>query len=99
MLGTQDSRFRPSKGFQIPESGKFWLAESGIQQICVLESGILSFGTRNVHLKESGIQVTLTKNVESSTWNPESIAWNPESKTVLDSLTCCKTSAFVKTTS
>ena len=38
-------------------------------------------------LLESGIQVPLTKNPESSTWNLQSMAWNPESKTVLDSLT------------
>ena len=27
-----------SKGFQISESGKFWLVESGIQQIFLVES-------------------------------------------------------------
>ena len=32
---------------------------------------------------ESGIQVPLTKNQESSTWFPESTTWNSESKTVL----------------
>ena len=50
---------RPSKGFQIPESGKFWLVESEIQQIIVVESGILGFGIRNIHLKESGIPLTI----------------------------------------
>ena len=34
----------------------------------------------------SRIQVPLTKNLESSTWNLQYTAWNPESKTVLDSL-------------
>ena len=87
---------RLSKGFQIPETGKFWLVESGIQQVFVVESGILGFGTQNIHPEshkrlESGIQVPLTKNPESSSWNPESIAWNPESESVLDSLTCCNT--------
>ena len=36
---------------------------------------------------ESGIQVQLINNPESSTWNPESMAWIPEFKTVLGSLT------------
>ena len=36
---------------------------------------------------ESEIQVLLTRNLESSSWNPESIAWNPKFMTVLDSLT------------
>ena len=40
-----------SKGFRIPELGKFWLVESGIQQISVVESGILGLGIRNIHLK------------------------------------------------
>ena len=35
---------------------------------------------------ESGIQVPLKKNAESSSLNPESTAWNPESKSALDSL-------------
>ena len=30
-----------------------------------------------IQLKESGIQVLLTKNSESSTWSPESTVWNP----------------------
>ena len=29
---------------------------------------------------ESGSQVPLAKNPESSTWSPESMAWNPEYK-------------------
>ena len=38
-----------------------------------------------MQLKESGIQVPLTKNLKlAGTWNPESTVWNPESKTVLD---------------
>ena len=36
---------------------------------------------------ESGIQISLIKNPESSAWNPESTLWNPESKTVLVYLT------------
>ena len=36
---------------------------------------------------ESGIQVQLINNPESSTWNPESMAWIPEFKSVLGSLT------------
>ena len=54
-----------------------------------------SLTLESMQLKESGsykrlesrIQVPLTKNPESSTWNLESTAWNPESKTVLDSVT------------
>ena len=60
----------------IPESGKFLLAESGIQENSVLvKSGI--------QLKEFGIPLT------TGIQNPRStdIYWNPESKTVLDSLT------------
>ena len=30
------------------------------------------------------MQVSLSENLESSTWNPKSTAWNPECKTVLD---------------
>ena len=72
--------FLPSLGnfcFLNADSGKrkFWKnAESW-----ALES--------RIQLKESGIQVPLTKNPENRTWNPESTAWNPESKTVLDFLT------------
>ena len=40
-----------------------------------------------MHLKESGIQVPVTKNLESSTRNPDFTAWNPESGTFLDSFT------------
>ena len=46
-----------------------------------------SWALESMHLKESGsyerlesrIQVPVTKNQESSTWNRESIEWNPES--------------------
>ena len=44
-------------GIRIPESGKFFLVESGMQQIFGVESGM--------QLKESGIQVPLTNNPES----------------------------------
>ena len=37
-----------------------------------------------IQLKESIIQVPLTKNPESSTWNPEATTWNPEYKTRSD---------------
>ena len=38
-----------------------------------------------MQLKESGIQVPLTKNLKmAGTWNRESTVWKPESKTVLD---------------
>ena len=37
-----------------------------------------------IQLKNSGIQIPLTKNPESSTWNSEFTAWNPCSKTVLN---------------
>ena len=66
------------KGIQISESWKYLL----------VESGILSFGIRNIQLKESELPLTIGIRKPSSTnWNPESRAWNPESKTVLDSLT------------
>ena len=61
-----------------------------IQEIWVVESGILDFGSRNLESHqglESGIKVPLTKYPESSTWNPESTVWNPKSKTVLYFLT------------
>ena len=68
----------PCKGIQISESWIFLL----------VESGILSFGIRNIQLKESEFPLTIGIRKPSSTnWNPESRAWNPESKTVLDSLT------------
>ena len=35
------------KGNRIPESGKYLLEESGIQEILQVESGILDFGIRN----------------------------------------------------
>ena len=47
--------------------------DSGIQQILAVESGILGSRIRN------NVQISRTKNPESSTWNPES--------NVLDSLT------------
>ena len=53
--------------------------DSGIREIFCQwnpESRALESG---IQLKESGIQVALTK-------DPESTAWNPESKTVLDFL-------------
>ena len=43
--------FGPRKGIRIPESGKFLLVESGIQQIFAVESGI--------QLNESGIPLTI----------------------------------------
>ena len=60
-----------------------WALESGIQ---LKESGI--------HRRlVSGIQVSWTKNPESSTGSQESTAWNPESKTLLDFLTRVETNA------
>ena len=68
---------RPMKGIRIPETaGNFCLWH--------LESWALESGRQ---LKESGIQISLIKNPESSAWNPESTLWNPESKTVLVYLT------------
>ena len=50
---------------------------------------------------ESGIQVPMMKNLESSSWNTESKEWDPESKTVLEPLhgaiLCCVTLLTVKT--
>ena len=46
-----DLLFGPRKGIRIPESGKFLLVESGIQQSCAVESGI--------QLNESGIPLTI----------------------------------------
>ena len=66
------------KGIRIPESGKFF----------IVESGILGFGIGNTAqgignaTNESGIQVPLTKSR-----NPVPGIRNPESKTVLDSFT------------
>ena len=64
-----------SKGFRIPESGKFWPVESGIQQIFVVESGILGFGIRSLHLKESVIPLTL-RGIRNSrlSWIPLHVA-------------------------
>ena len=42
--------------------------------------------SQELHLKESGIQVLLTKSPKSSSWNPGSMARNPESKNVLNFL-------------
>ena len=54
---------RPCKLFQILESGTFLL----------VESGILDFGIRIsvLGIRNPRIQVPLTKNPQSSTWNPE----------------------------
>ena len=55
------------------ESVRFLLVGFGIQQSFAVESGILGL--------ESGIQVPLTVNPESSTRNPESckiVLWIPE---------------------
>ena len=41
---------------------------------------------------ESGIQVPLAKNPESSTWSPESMAWNPEYKMTFYPLMCMERS-------
>ena len=83
--------FFPRKGIGIPDSGKFLLLECEDPEIFLVESGILGFGIR-IPFKETGIQVTLTRNPESSIWIPESsseihTAWIPESKSVLDYLT------------
>ena len=65
-------------GIQIPESEKFLLAESEIQdwgvkkqESCARESGIPI---------TIGIQVPLKNNLESSTWNPESGIHSVESR-------------------
>ena len=41
----------PYKGISIPESGKFWLVELGIQEFLAWNPGILQFG---IQLKETG---------------------------------------------
>ena len=56
------SCFAPFKGIGIPESRKFLPVESGILEILLVESGILSLGIRNTAV---GIQ-NLTNN-----WNSE----------------------------
>ena len=77
------------KGIRIPESAKFFLVESWIQQMFAVESGIpLMIGiwnpTNDSNLEphwwlESGIQVPPTRIPESSTRNPQSLAWtDPE---------------------
>ena len=58
----------------IPEYGSLW----GNEQIFAVESVILGFEIRNSAQGiqnptiETGIQVSLTKNLEFSNWNPES---------------------------
>ena len=83
-------------GIRIPESGKFLLVESEMEENLHVESGILGFGVRNT-AEEFGIPLaTGIQNASSANkgWNlvsgirnPESMTWNPESETVLDSLT------------
>ena len=46
-----DLLFAPRKGIRIPESGKFLIVESGIQQILAVEP--------RIQLKESGIPLTI----------------------------------------
>ena len=73
-------------------------ADSGIREIFLLWNPQFWALQCRIQLKEYLIaptigicnQVSLTKNPVSSTWNPESTAGNPESKTVLDSLTLCR---------
>ena len=79
-------RWASCKEIRIPKYVKFVLVQCEIQQICTVETEMLGLES-GIQLKESGIQVPLTKNPESSIWNPESMAWKPESKTVLDSFT------------
>ena len=64
----------------------FLFVKSGIRE--KFACGIRDPGLWNpeLHLKESGIQVLLTKSPKSSSWNPGSMARNPESKTVLNFL-------------
>ena len=53
----------------------------------MLGIGIQKTAERIPRKIEPGIQVPLTKNPESSTWNPEYTALNPKSNAVLDFLT------------
>ena len=92
--------FDPSKGIRIPESKTFWLRNPLSAKFLLVESGIVGFGIWNtaqgsgIHRRlVSGIQVSWTKNPESSTGNQESTAWKPESKTLLDFLTRVETNA------
>ena len=48
------------------------------------------YSSRNPERFESGLQLSLRKNLKSSTWNAESTVWNPESKTVMDSVSYMK---------
>ena len=86
-------------GILIPESRKFGVAESVIQEIFAFE--IRNPGLWNplgIQLKGAGMSLTIgiqnlsytEKELESITWNLESTAWNPEFSTVLDSLICAK---------
>lgn len=61
------------------QSGKFSLVEYGTLG---LEMWNPTEGIRN-----TGIQVLSTKNLESNNWNIKPTAWNPESKTDLDYIT------------
>ena len=69
---------------KIPEPGIFFVCEMWNRR--KFACGIRDPGLWNpeLHLKESGIQVLLTKSPKSSSWNPGSMARNPESKAVLN---------------
>ena len=87
------------KGILIPESRKFGVAESVIQEIFAFEMrnpGL--WNPLGIQLKGAGMSLTIgiqnlsytEKELESITWNLESTAWNPEFSTVLDSLIWAK---------
>ena len=95
-----NSNFALTLGYRYPSLNntaqeiKLLLAETGIQQMFALESGILGFVIRNT---AQGFRNSANdwspeskfhwqKKSWSSTWDPESTAWNLESKTALDSL-------------
>ena len=80
----QEQPYVIESGFQ--SRGFFLFVKSGIRE--KFACGIRDPGLWNpeLHLKESGIQVLLTKSPKSSSWNPGSMARNPESKTVLNFL-------------
>ena len=67
----EDIVFAPSKVNRIPESGKVLFVDSRIPGFGIrnLAQGIRNPAKDSV---ESSIQVRLTRNPKSSTWNPES---------------------------
>ena len=76
---TPSSIFLHVRSSEFPKSEKFLLPESGNREkFC--SWNLKSLALKSVILpRESGIQVPLTSNPESSTWNAKSTVSNPES--------------------